>query len=163
MIAAVRTLVATVSVALLAAAGLAVAATATTTKNGLPAYTDGYTGWRKLNRRPITTPGAHNGIKNVYASRPSAAVNRRFPNGTVIVKSIVEPGAKGLATSAVLRVILRGDGSFETGRLVPTRLVGVGVPALDRTEAAHGVVRELSRDDFGARGVNVTPDGVITR
>ena len=68
-----------------------------------------------------------------------------------------------LATSAVLRVILRGDGSFETGRLVPTRLVGVGVPALDRTEAAHGVVRERSRDVFGARGVNVTPDGVITR
>ncbi len=68
-----------------------------------------------------------------------------------------------LSTSAVLRVILRGDGTFETGRLVPTILVGAGVPALDRTEAAHGVVRELSRDDFGAHGVNVTPDGVITR
>ena len=68
-----------------------------------------------------------------------------------------------LSTSAILRVILRGDGTFETGRLVPTRLVGAGVPALDRTEAAHGVVRELSHDDFGARGVNVTPDGVITR
>jgi hypothetical protein len=68
-----------------------------------------------------------------------------------------------LATSAILRVILRGDGTYETGRLVPTRLVGRGVPALDRTEAAHGVVRELSRDDFGARGVNVTPDGVVTR
>ena len=87
MIAAVRTLVATVSVVLLAGAGLTVAATATATRNGLPAYTDGYTGWRKLNRRPITTPGAHNGIKNVYASKPRAA-SRRFPNGTVIVKSI---------------------------------------------------------------------------
>jgi hypothetical protein len=68
-----------------------------------------------------------------------------------------------LATTAILRVILRGDGTFETGRVVPTKLVGPGIPALDRAEAAHGVIRELSRDDFGARGVNVTPDGLITR
>ena len=107
MIAAVRTLVATVSVALLAAAGLAVAATATTTKNGLPAYTDGYTGWRKLNRRQITTPGAHNGIKTIYASRPRAA-SRRFPDGTVIVKSIAEPGAKGLAAQVAVMRKVRG-------------------------------------------------------
>jgi len=105
MIAAVRTLVATVSVVLLAGAGLTVAATATATKNGLPAYTDGYTRWPKLNRRPITTPGAHNGIKSVYTSKPRAA-NRRFPNGTVIVKSIAEPGAKGLAAQvAVMRKV----------------------------------------------------------
>ena len=105
MIAAVRALVATLSVVLLAGAGLGVAATATTTKNGLPAFTDGYTGWRKLNRRPLTAPGAHNGIKNVYASRPRAA-NRRFPNGTVIVKSIADPGAKGLAAQvAVMRKV----------------------------------------------------------
>jgi hypothetical protein len=105
MIAVVRTLVATVSVVLLAGAGLTVGATATITKNGLPAYTDGYPGWRKLNRRPITTPGAHKGVKNVYASKPRAA-NRRFPNGTVIVKSIAEPGAKGLAAQvAVMRKV----------------------------------------------------------
>ena len=61
MIAPCATLVAIVSVALVAAAGLTVAATATATKNGLPAYTDGYATWRKLNRKPITTPGAHNG------------------------------------------------------------------------------------------------------
>jgi hypothetical protein len=107
MIAAVRTLVATVSVVLLAGAGVTVAATATTTKDGLPAYTDGYTGWRKLNRRPVTTPGAHNGVKNVYASKPRAA-NRRFPNGTVIVKSIAEPGAKGLAAQVAVMRKVRG-------------------------------------------------------
>ena len=68
-----------------------------------------------------------------------------------------------LGTSAILRVILRGDGTFETGRLVPTRLVGPGIPALDRTEAAHGLVRKLSREDFDAQAVSVSPDGVITR
>ena len=100
----VRALVATVAV-VVAAAGLTVAATATTTKNGLPAYTDGYATWQKLNRRPLTAPGAHNGIKNVFASKPRAA-NRRFPNGTVIVKSIAQPGAKGLAGQvAVMRKV----------------------------------------------------------
>jgi hypothetical protein len=83
----------------------AVVAAAQSTANGLPRYTDGYAKWKKLNRRPITTPGAHNGVKNVYASRPRGA-GKRFPNGTVVVKSIAEPGAKGLAKQvAVMRKV----------------------------------------------------------
>ena len=68
-----------------------------------------------------------------------------------------------LSTSGILRVTLRGDGRFETGRLVPTHLVGAGLPAIDPSEAAHGVVRTLSRDDFGARGVKVSADGILSR
>ena len=49
------------------------------------------------------------------------------------------------------------------GRLVPTTLAGKGVPALDPSEAAHGVVRTLSREDFGARAVKVSPEGLLTR
>jgi len=66
-----------------------------------------------------------------------------------------------LSTSAILRVTLRGDGTYETGLLVPTRLVGVGTPALDPSESAHGIVRRLSRADFGARGARITPTGTI--
>jgi hypothetical protein len=44
-------------------------------------------------------------VKNVYASRPRGA-NRRFPNGTVIVKTIAEPGARGPAGQvAVMRKV----------------------------------------------------------
>ena len=83
----------------------AVVAAAQSTANGLPRYTDGYAKWKKLNRRPITTPGAHNGVKNVYASRPRGA-GKRFPNGTVVVNPIAEPGAKGLAKQvAVMRKV----------------------------------------------------------
>jgi poly-gamma-glutamate capsule biosynthesis protein CapA/YwtB (metallophosphatase superfamily) len=67
-----------------------------------------------------------------------------------------------LSTSGILRVTLDGDGRFETGRLVPTRMVGAGLPALDPAEAAHGLVRTLSRADFGARGVKVSPDGLLS-
>ena len=68
-----------------------------------------------------------------------------------------------LSTSGILRVTLRGDGKFETGRLVPTHLVGPGLPAIDPAEAAHGVVRTLSRQDFGARAVKISPDGILSR
>lgn len=68
-----------------------------------------------------------------------------------------------LSVSGILRVTLRGNGTFESGTLVPTRLVGDGVPALDPTEAAHGRVRQLSREDFGAHAVRIAPTGVISR
>ncbi|MCZ7590064.1 MAG: CapA family protein [Gaiella sp.] len=68
-----------------------------------------------------------------------------------------------LSTSGILRVTLRGDGRFETGRLVPTHLVGAGLPAIDPAEAAHGVVRTLSREDFGTRGVKISRDGILSR
>jgi Bacterial capsule synthesis protein PGA_cap len=68
-----------------------------------------------------------------------------------------------LSTSGILRVTLRGDGTFETGTLVPTRLAGEGVPALDPSEAAHGVVRTLSRQDFARRAVKISRDGVLSR
>ena len=67
-----------------------------------------------------------------------------------------------LSTSGILRVTLRGDGKFETGRLVPTHLVGGGLPAIDPAEAAHGVVRTLSREDFGARAVKISRDGILS-
>ena len=68
-----------------------------------------------------------------------------------------------LSTSAILRVTLDGAGRFESGQLVPTHMVGAGMPALDPSEAAHGVVRTLSREDFGARGVKVSREGVLSR
>ena len=68
-----------------------------------------------------------------------------------------------LSTSGILRVTLRGDGKFETGRLVPTHLVGAGVPAIDPAEAAHGAVRTLSREDFGTRAVKISRDGILSR
>ena len=98
-----RPAVACVLVLATVAGTVVMAAGAASTAGGLPAYTDGYARWTKLNRKPFSTPGAHDGVKNVYASRPRGA-GRRFPNGTVIVKTIAEPGARGPADQvAVMR------------------------------------------------------------
>lgn len=83
------------------AGALAVAAVAQVTANGLPAYTDGYATWAKLNAKPVTAPGAHTGLKNVYASRKRSG--RAFPNGTVVVKTIVKPGTSYVGQVAVMR------------------------------------------------------------
>jgi poly-gamma-glutamate capsule biosynthesis protein CapA/YwtB (metallophosphatase superfamily) len=64
--------------------------------------------------------------------------------------------------SGILRVTLRGDGRFESGTLVPIRLVGAGVAAVDPTHAANATVRTLSQEDFGARGVKVSRNGGLT-
>jgi Cytochrome P460 len=93
-------------VALVAVSSSAVVvAVASTSANGLPAYTNGYEKWPKINRRPFRSTGplssAHTGLKNVYASKRK--VGSRYPNGTVIVKTIVKPGTRYVGQFAVMR------------------------------------------------------------
>jgi hypothetical protein len=98
-------LVAIVTAVALAASAVVVALAATTA-NGLPAYTNGYQTWPKLNRKPFAScdsPCAHSGVKNVYASKRK--VGKRFPNGTVIVKTIVKPRTRFVGQFAVMRKV----------------------------------------------------------
>lgn len=86
-----RTISAVVAAAVLAAVG--VAAYASTSANGLPAYTNGYATWHRVNAKPFTRcgpPCAHSGVKNVYASKRKAG--SRYPNGTVVVKTVAQAG-----------------------------------------------------------------------
>ena len=64
-----------------------------------------------------------------------------------------------LSVSGILKATLRGDGSWVKGELVPTQLVGSGIPALDPAERAHGLVRDVSSDDFGSRAMRVSVTG----
>ncbi len=97
-------LLALVAVAALASSAVVVAS-ARTTANGLPSYTDGWQKWPRVNQKPFTSTGplssAHSGVKNVYASKRKAG--SKNPNGTVIVKTIVKPGTKYVGQFAVMR------------------------------------------------------------
>ncbi|MBM3676328.1 MAG: CapA family protein [Actinobacteria bacterium] len=68
-----------------------------------------------------------------------------------------------LSISAILRVEIRGDGTFESGMVVPTIMVGKGIPARDPTEQAHEILRSLSREDFGENAVRISPAGLIPK
>ena len=90
------------------ASAVAVVALAGSSANGLPAYTNGYAKWPRINKKPFTSTGplssAHVGVKNVYASKKKTGA--RYPNGTVIVKTIQPAGRKGLPTQvAVMRKV----------------------------------------------------------
>src|SRR5262245_20557448 len=76
-----------------ATSALAVVALASDGASGLPAYTDGYAKWSRINSKPFTRcgpPCAHSGVKNVYTSKRKAGA--RYPNGTVIVKTVAQRG-----------------------------------------------------------------------
>ncbi|HTI32217.1 MAG TPA: CapA family protein [Miltoncostaea sp.] len=64
-----------------------------------------------------------------------------------------------LSTSGVLQVTLNPDGSFRSGRLRPTQLVGEGTPAPGG--GAIDQVRSLSTQDFGTRAPRIDARGVI--
>jgi hypothetical protein len=66
-----------------------------------------------------------------------------------------------LSLSAILRVTLSGDGTVLAGRWIPLKLVGPGLPRYDPSSASTALVRQLSREDFGAGRYDIRPDGVI--
>ena len=93
------------------AAAVAVVAVASTSANGLPSYTNGYAKWQRINKKPFTSTGplsnAHSGVKNVYANKKK--VGKRYPNGTVIVKTIQPSGRKGMPYQVAVMRKVRGN------------------------------------------------------
>jgi hypothetical protein len=75
-------------------------------------------------------------------------------NGTLSIGGI-------LGVSGILHVTLAADGDWLHGDLTPVRLVSPGVPEIDPVESAHGVVRTLSREDFGRDGMLVSRTGIL--
>ena len=108
------------------AVSIAVAASGQAT-NGLPAYTKGYASWAKLNGKPVTGgSAAHAGVKNTYASKKRSG--KAFPNGTVIVKSIAERGAKGPPAQVAVMRKLNGRWRWAEYELSGARYTPLGVP-----------------------------------
>jgi poly-gamma-glutamate capsule biosynthesis protein CapA/YwtB (metallophosphatase superfamily) len=75
-------------------------------------------------------------------------------NGTLAIDGV-------LGVSGVLHATLRANGTWASGDLTPIRLVSPGIPEIDPVEAAHGIVRKLSREDFGRNAIRVTTTGKL--
>jgi Cytochrome P460 len=118
-----------VAVAALLVAGVA---GAQARKDGLPAYVTGYASWQKVNTKPIRGgAAAHQGVKNVYASRRKSG--RRYPVGTIVVKTATPPGKRWLSLVATMRRLKSGaNGGWrweEFTRTSPSvRFTKVGFP-----------------------------------
>jgi poly-gamma-glutamate capsule biosynthesis protein CapA/YwtB (metallophosphatase superfamily) len=108
------------------------------------------------------------GADLVVGSGPHVLRGIEWYRGRLIVYSLGNFGGYGrfvlsgpLATTAILRVELRGSGAILAARLVAARLIGAGVPVLDPSGAAYALVRSLSRADFGSAGATVSATGRV--
>jgi len=67
--------------------------------------------------------------------------------------------AGALGDSALLRVTLDARGRFQSGSVLPVRLVGSGTPLFDSRRASIALIRELSFTDFGPRSIRIASSG----
>jgi Cytochrome P460 len=128
------------------AAAAAIVAVASTSANGLPSYTNGYSKWPRINKKPFTTTGplssAHTGVKNVYASK--GKVGRRYPNGTVVVKSIRRAGDKPALPSQVA-VMRKTNGKW---RYVEYQLSGSRYGVLAQGQLCQNCHMQARANDY---------------
>ena len=66
-----------------------------------------------------------------------------------------------LGVGAVLEVTLDRDGAFVSGKVLPTKQVGEGIPMKDPDGKAIDLMRTLSADDFPGTAVQVAQDGSL--
>jgi len=143
----VRVRILAIVAVLAATSAVAVVAAASTSANGLPSYTNGYAKWPRINKKPFTSIGplssAHAGVKNVYASRKK--VGTRYPNGTVIVKSIRRSGDKP-SLPAQVAVMRKTNGTW---RYVEYELSGTRYRDLGFSQQlCQGCHMRARADDF---------------
>ena len=108
------------------------------------------------------------GADLVVGSGPHVLRGMEWYRGRLIAYSMGNfVGYHTLATSgvsgvtAILQVSVGRDASWVAGDLVPLTVAGDGIPRPDSTDAADGIVRRLSRQDFGDRAMAVSPAGVL--
>ena len=110
---AVVAVTAAVAAVLVSAAATAPERSAARALPGLPAYTAGFNGWLRLNRRaiPPRSSDPHFGTKNVYVNRARAQLAPRgrqrypYPYGAIVVKSAKRPGQPFVSLVAVMRKV----------------------------------------------------------
>ncbi len=66
-----------------------------------------------------------------------------------------------LSTSMILEATLDHEGKLVSGKILPIRLEGEGIPAADAKNTAVDLMRSLSTEDFGDRAPVIAKDGTF--
>jgi Bacterial capsule synthesis protein PGA_cap len=130
--------------------------------------TEWFLGENRGNSRAFAHTVIDAGADLVMGSGPHVLRGMEWYHGRLIAYSLgnfLGNGTLGiggvLGASGILHATLTPSGGWVRGDLTPVRLVSPGVPALDPAEEAHGIVRELSRADFGRNAMRVTTTGKL--
>ncbi len=130
--------------------------------------TETYFGENRGNEYAFAHAAINAGADLVLASGPHVLRGMEWYRGHLIAYSLgdfanyYDFSAGGtLDLSAVLHVTLSSTGSYVREWLTPVRLSASGQPFVDPTRASIAFVNTLSRQDFGAAGAVIKPDGAI--
>ena len=135
-------------------------------KTHVPSGSESSFGEDRGNSRAFTHAVIDAGADLVVGSGPHVLRGMEIYKGRLIAYSLgnfmgyrVFSLGGPLSTSAVLQATLNPDGTFRSGRIRPTRLVGAGSAA--RGGSAIPTIRSLSRADFGSRSPRIANNGAI--
>jgi Bacterial capsule synthesis protein PGA_cap len=119
--------------------------------------------------RAFTHAMIDSGAHLVMGHGPHVARAMEFYKGRLIAYSMGNFATYGRFTVSgiqgmgmVLEVELDRDGRFLSGRILPTRQHGEGIPQPDPRGEVISLVRKLTAQDFPKTGAQITEDGVIS-
>lgn len=126
-----------------------------------------YLGEDRGNPRAFAHAAIHAGASIVLGSGPHVIRGVERYGGRLIAYSLGNfvgyhtLGSGGvLSDSAILRVRLGKGGRVLGGRWIPIKLLD-GLPRPDPSHESVGLVKTLSREDFGSHHFTIAPDGTI--
>jgi poly-gamma-glutamate capsule biosynthesis protein CapA/YwtB (metallophosphatase superfamily) len=130
--------------------------------------TEYFLGENRGNSVAFTHSMVRAGADLVVGSGPHVLRGMEWYRGRLIAYSLGNiVGYHTLNTSGVsgvtgiLQVSLGRNASYVGGNLVPVTIAGDGIPRPDPSGAARGLVRTLSKEDFGKRAIQVSRTGVL--
>ena len=130
--------------------------------------TEYFLGENRGNSVAFTHAMVRAGADLVVGSGPHVLRGMEWYRGRLIAYSLGNfVGYHTLNTSGVtgvtgiLQVTLGRNASYVAGNLVPVTIAGDGIPRPDPSGAARGIVRTLSKEDFGKRAIQVSRTGVL--
>ncbi len=131
--------------------------------------TETYLGENRGNEYAFAHAAIDDGADLVLASGPHVLRGMEWYRGDLIAYSLGDfanyydfSTAGTLDLSAILHVTLRSTGTYVREWLTSVRLNSTGQPFPDPTHAALNFINTLSKQDFGASGVVIAPDGAIS-
>ncbi|MCA1850144.1 MAG: CapA family protein [Acidobacteria bacterium] len=133
----------------------------------VPYGSETYLGGARGDLRKFTRAVVDAGADLVLGHGPHVLRGMEVYKGRLIAYSLGNfafyrfPFAGPTALSLILETNIGPDGEFLGGRIHPLIQEGQNGPRPDKNGTAINVVRQLSKEDFGATAVNVAADGTI--
>ena len=139
------------------------------TADHVPRGTEFFLGENRGNSRAFAHAVINAGADLVVGSGPHVIRGVQWYRGKLIAYSLGNLagwhtfGMGGtLSESGIVTVTLRGDGTIAAGHWTSLLLEDPGVPVIDAGGQSLRLVKQLSREDFGASAARFATDGTLT-